>query len=100
MSTAKKDQCFKGVTAALGVLRSLNNESRLLLICRIITKGEQTVGELVDFSGLSPSALSQHLAVLREEKIVKTRKVQQTVFYSIADNNVKELVETLHRLYC
>lgn len=99
MST-KKEKCFKNVTEAIGVLKSLNNEKRLLIVCRIISEGEQTVGELVEFSGLSPSALSQHLAVLREEDIVRTRKVQQTVYYSIADNKVSELVETLHRLYC
>jgi len=96
----KKEKCFKNVTGALGVLKCLNNENRLLIVCRIISKGEQTVGELVDFIGLSPSALSQHLALLREENVVKTRKVQQTVYYSITDNNVKDLVETLHRLYC
>lgn len=99
MST-KKEKCFKNVTTAMGVLKCLNNESRLLVVCRIIEKGEQSVGELIDFVGLSPSALSQHLAVLRDGKIVKNRKVQQTVYYSIADNNVKELVQTLHKIYC
>jgi len=99
MST-KKPECYRNIGEVLDVLKCLNNEKRLLIVCRIISVGEQNVGELVDFIGLSPSALSQHLAVLREAKIVKTRKTQQTVYYSIADSKVKQLVDTLHKLYC
>ena len=98
--SSEKGKCYKNIGEVLDVLKCLNNEKRLMIVCRILSQGEQNVGELVEFIGLSPSALSQHLAVLRESQIVKTRKTQQTVYYSIADSKVKKLVDTMHKLYC
>jgi DNA-binding transcriptional ArsR family regulator len=59
-----------------------------------------SVGDLVNRIGLSQSALSQHLAKLRAEGLVTTRKAAQTVFYRIADDKVLTLLGTLHDLYC
>ena len=63
-------------------------------------EGEATVGALADAVGLSQSALSQHLARMREEGIVAFRRDAQTLWYRIADPRVESLLATLHRLYC
>lgn len=87
-------------TEAVAVLRSLAHEGRLLVLCYLAEAGELSVGELVDRIGLSQSALSQHLAKLRAEGLVATRKNAQTVYYRLADPRVLTLIATLHDLYC
>lgn len=92
---------FAGQAAiAAGVLKSLAHEGRLLVLCYLAEAGELSVGELVARIGLSQSALSQHLAKLRAEALVATRKEAQTVFYRIADDKVRSLLAALHDLYC
>jgi DNA-binding transcriptional ArsR family regulator len=61
---------------------------------------ELSVGELLERIELSASALSQHLAKLREHGLVATRKHRQTVFYSVGRDDVGEILATLHGLYC
>jgi len=84
---------------AADLLRTMGNEKRLHILCRI-GMGEISVGDLEPLIGLSQSALSQHLAVLREKELVKTRRESQQVFYSLADPAVIRIIETLHSLYC
>lgn len=84
---------------AVDVLRALSNETRLLVLCHL-GRGEKSVGELNDLAGLSQSALSQHLAKLRAEGLVATRREAQTIFYRIADNRVTDLVAALHDTFC
>ena len=92
---------FAGQAAeAVVVLKSIAHEGRLLVLCYLIEAGELSVGELVDRIDLSQSALSQHLAKLRAEGLVATRKSSQTVYYRIADPRVLTLLATLHDLYC
>ncbi len=83
-----------------GVLRALGNDARLLLLCRLAERGEATAGSLIGTAGLSQSALSQHLARMREEGIVAYRRDGQTLWYRIADARIEELIGTLHQLYC
>ena len=85
---------------AVAVLKSIAHEGRLLVLCYLSEAGEMSVGDLVERIGLSQSALSQHLAKLRAEGLVATRKEAQTVFYRIADDKVLTLLGTLHDLYC
>lgn len=82
---------------AARLMKALANERRLLILCQI-AGGERSVGSLN--VGLSQSALSQHLALLREEGIVKTRREAQTIFYSIANPAVHKIIETLATIYC
>jgi DNA-binding transcriptional ArsR family regulator len=82
------------------VLRALSNDRRLLILCKLVEDGEATVGALADDVGLSQSALSQHLARMREEGIIAFRRDAQTLWYRIADPRVESLLATLHRLYC
>ena len=92
---------FAGQAAeAVAVLKSIAHEGRLLVLCYLSEAGELSVGELVERIGLSQSALSQHLAKLRAEGLVATRKSSQTVYYRIAEPRVLTLLATLHDLYC
>ncbi len=83
-----------------GILAALANDRRLLILCKLVEHREATVGALADAVGLSQSALSQHLARMREEGIVAFRRDAQTLWYRIADPRVEGLLSTLHRLYC
>ena len=85
---------------AVAPLKALSNESRLLVLCHLAERGELSVGELVERVGLSQSALSQHLAKLREEHLVATRKEAQTVFYRVCDPKADQLLALLHDLFC
>ena len=82
------------------LLRTLANDRRLLILCRLVECGEATVGQLADDVQLSQSALSQHLARMREEGLVLFRRESQSLWYRIADPRVEDLLATLHRLYC
>ena len=81
------------------LLKSLANPNRLMVLCHL-SKGECTVGELEKLIGLSQSALSQHLARLREEDIVECRREAQSMFYSVKDEKTKQLLSSLYELYC
>lgn len=85
---------------AAALLRALSNESRLLVLCHLIDAGEVSVGELNARVGLSQSALSQHLAKLRDEGLVATRKEAQTVYYRICDPRAQRMLAVLHDLFC
>lgn len=85
---------------ATSLLKAMANEFRLLVLCYLAESGELSVGELADRIGLSQSALSQHLAKLREEGLVATRKEAQTVFYRVCDPKAEQLLALLHELFC
>lgn len=82
------------------ILKAIGNDKRLLLLCKIVEEGEVSAGSLVGVAGLSQSAMSQHLGKLREENIVTFRREGQTLYYRLGDANIRELIVTLHRLYC
>ncbi|MCC7096898.1 MAG: helix-turn-helix transcriptional regulator [Thermomonas sp.] len=84
---------------AARLLRALANNNRLMLLC-LLVDGEHSVGELNARLDLSQSALSQHLAVLREDGLVTTRREAQTIFYALADGPAQRIIETLHGIYC
>lgn len=84
---------------AAGLLRALANEHRLLILCQL-ARGEHGVGELVEAVGLSQSAVSQHLARLRADGLVVTRREAQAIFYSLASEEVRRVIATLYDIYC
>jgi DNA-binding transcriptional ArsR family regulator len=90
----------EGVKAASTVMRLLSHPERLKILCHLGVEGELNVGEILERIPLSGSALSQHLAKLRKEGLVETRKDRQTVFYRVGRSDVMEILETLHGLYC
>lgn len=86
-------------TEAAALLKALAHPARLLVLCRL-AEGETAAGQLQPLTGLSASALSQHLAVLRELELVSTRRQAQTIFYSLADSPATGLLEALHAAFC
>jgi ArsR family transcriptional regulator len=81
------------------LLRALSHGARLRVVCELVD-GERSAGDLVRASGLSQSALSQHLAKLREEGLVATRRDAQTIYYRIADSRALQVLMVLYELYC
>ena len=90
----------KQAEQAVGLLKSMANECRLLVLCHLAVEGELSVTQLQERVGLGQSALSQHLAKLREEGLVATRKESQTVFYRVCDPKAEQLLAILHDLFC
>lgn len=84
---------------AAGLMNALGNESRLMILC-LLAEGELSVGDLNDIIPLSQSALSQQLARLRSQGLVKTRRESQTIFYSLADGPADRVIHLLHDIYC
>lgn len=85
---------------AAAFLRSLASGPRLLIMCHLAVAGELSAGALVDRVGLSQSALSQHLAKLREQGLVAFRREAQTLHYSIADERASKLLALMHQMFC
>ena len=81
------------------LLKAMSNQHRLLILCQLV-RGERCVGDLEQVVGLSQSALSQHLARLRRDSLVKTRRSAQTIYYSLAGIEANAVIETLYDLYC
>lgn len=81
------------------LLKALANQHRLMILCHL-TKGERSVGELERVIGLSQSALSQHLARLREDGLVQTRRAAQTIYYAIAGDAAPRVIGVLYDIYC
>lgn len=81
------------------LLKAMSNPARLIILCEI-AEGERSVGELERAVGLGQSSISQHLAVLRGEAVVSSRRVRQTVLYSLASKEVVALMATLHAVFC
>ncbi len=85
--------------AAEDLLRALANRHRLSILCRLVD-GERSVGELAEFLGLRDSTVSQHLALLRKDGLVATRRDGQTMWYALVSGPARKLVETLYEIYC
>jgi ArsR family transcriptional regulator len=85
---------------AAAMLRALANERRLMILCLLIQASEMSAGELAEAVGISQSALSQHLAKMREEGLVDFRREAQSSYYRIADPAVKRLITVLKNIYC
>ena len=84
---------------AAALLKNLSNENRLMILCHL-GREEMSVTELNDRIDLSQSALSQHLAVLRKEKLVSTRRESQTIYYSLASDEAARLIQFLYSEFC
>lgn len=99
MTSQEMKKMSKHAREAADLMKALSHPSRLMILC-LLTQGESCVGDLLENSDLSQSSFSQHLAVLREQKLVKTRKDRQLVYYSLSNDNSKKVIELLHQLYC
>ena len=93
------DEMARHAVEAAALLKALAHPARLLVLCQLVA-GERSVGELQPITGLSMSALSQHLAVLREMTLVSTRRESQTIFYSLAEGPAASVLDALYAAYC
>ena len=84
---------------ASDLMKTLGHRDRLMVLCHL-TSGEKSVGELARLLDIPQSPLSQHLARMRKEGLVKTRRDAQTIYYSIASPEAAAFIETMHSLYC
>ncbi|PWC39281.1 metalloregulator ArsR/SmtB family transcription factor [Azospirillum sp. TSO35-2] len=88
-----------GLRPAAKLMKALSSEARLLILCEL-GQGERSVGQLAGVVGLSQSALSQHLAKLRADGLVHTRRRSQTILYSLASREVATVIAVLAELFC
>ena len=95
----KFDELQANARRASLLLKAMSNERRLLILCHL-GLGEKSVGELERLVGLSQSALSQHLARLRQDGLVATRRNAQTIFYSLSSHEASRIMNTLYELFC
>ncbi|HTH27509.1 MAG TPA: metalloregulator ArsR/SmtB family transcription factor [Sphingobium sp.] len=93
------EQMARHADEAAALLKALAHPARLLVLCQLV-EGESSVGELQPITGLSMSALSQHLAVLREMELVTTRRESQTIYYSLAEGPAMGVLDALYAAYC
>jgi DNA-binding transcriptional ArsR family regulator len=93
------DKMQQSAKAATDLLKLLGHPDRLMVLCQLKT-GEQSVGELSRNLGIKQSPLSQHLARMRHEGVVESRREAQTIYYSISGEKVTKIVGVLYDLYC
>lgn len=91
---------YNNILNASSFLQALSNPNRLMILCLLIQEGELTVGAINEKVDLSASALSQHLAKMRDEEIVTYRRESQTLYYRIHNPDVIKLMNTLKDIFC
>lgn len=84
---------------ASALMKTLGHKDRLMILCQLAS-GEKSVGELSELLEIPQSPLSQHLARMRQEDLVSTRREMQTIFYSLKASDVRKVIECLYTLYC
>jgi ArsR family transcriptional regulator, virulence genes transcriptional regulator len=89
----------KNIPHAVALMKAIANESRMKILSVLNVAGEKNVGQLEAIVGLSQSALSQHLARMRKEKLVETRRDAQTIYYSCRDPKVRAILDCLCTIY-
>ncbi|KGA25910.1 MULTISPECIES: ArsR/SmtB family transcription factor [Pectobacterium] len=100
LSNSDREFMQDGAAKAAAMLRAIGNENRLLVLCLLIEHGEMSVGALLEHIPLSQSALSQHLAKMREEGLISYRRESQTLYYRIENQDVEKIVATLKGIFC
>ena len=93
------DLMQQNASRASAVMKLLSHPHRLMILCQL-NQGEMSVGELAELIGINQSPLSQHLARMRHEGVVTARREAQTVYYSIAEQEVGAIVALLYELFC
>ena len=90
---------FEQAREASDLLKALSHETRLLILC-LLTEGEKSVTELEETMSMSQASVSQQLARLRFDKLVSTRREGRTIYYSIASDEVSNIINQLYDLFC
>lgn len=88
------------VCRAARTMTQLSHPQRLRVLCLLVDKGELSVADLLEYIPLTASALSQHLAKMKDEGLISSRRVAKNVYYTIQRDDILEILEVLHKLYC
>lgn len=84
---------------ACELLKAMSNRHRLLILCQLV-EGEKSVGQLAEFLGIRDSTVSQHLALLRKDRLIAGRRDGQTIWYRIESGSARNVVEVLYATFC
>jgi DNA-binding transcriptional ArsR family regulator len=95
----EREELFAQARKASELLKSLSHENRLLILC-LLVESEKSVSEIEEIMDMPQAAVSQQLARLRSDGLVKARREGRNIYYTIADAEVSSVVQTLHRLFC
>ncbi len=93
------NQMQKNAERVSGLMKSVSNESRLMILCQLVS-GEKSVGEIARELQMRDSTVSQQLALLRKDRLVGTRRDGQSIYYSVIDDDVRNLIEFLYLQFC
>ena len=99
-SEPTQEEMMEGAQEAAQFLKALSNDSRMLILCRLAEKGEMSVSQLEADLQFRQSKLSQHLTLLRAERLVATRREGKSIYYSLSDTATARVIELLYELYC
>ena len=99
LSSLEVERMVSNAHQASDLLKALSQESRLLILC-LLSQGEKSVGELEEFLSLKQSTVSQQLARLRLEGLVTSRRDGQTIYYSLASEDVATILDALYAIFC
>ena len=95
----KSDPMQNAADEATDLLKSMANRHRLLILCRLV-EGEHSVGQLAEFLGIRDSTVSQHLALLRRDRLIAGRRDGQTIWYRIESQPALDVVTALYNAFC
>lgn len=98
-SQAEVKEFFDSARKASDLLKAMSHETRLLILC-LLSEKERSVGEIETILSMPQAAISQQLARLRFDRLVRTRREGRTIYYSLASQEVTKLIGTLYELFC
>ena len=99
LDTVEMDRMLENATAAANFLKAISHEGRLLILCHLVS-GEKSVTELETLLSARQAAVSQQLSRLRTEGLVTTRRDGKAIFYSLADDRPRKILDVVHELFC
>ncbi|SHF29793.1 transcriptional regulator, ArsR family [Ruegeria intermedia] len=99
MSTEEMDRMAENAARAAGFLKAISHEGRLMILCHLAS-GEKSVTELEELLSARQAAVSQQLARLRFEGLVVPRREGKAIYYSLADDRPRKMIETVYELFC
>ena len=99
ISDQEMDRMMASASAAASMLKAISHEGRLMILCNLVA-GEKTVSQLEELLSARQAAVSQQLARLRLEGLVTPRRDGKTIYYSLADDRPKQILEVIYNLFC
>jgi DNA-binding transcriptional ArsR family regulator len=98
-ATLELEDMRQAASQACSLMKVLANPDRLMILCQL-SQGEKRVGELEELLGIVQPTLSQQLTVLREEKLVSTRREGKNIYYTLDSPKAMAVIETLYQQFC